>query len=934
VTQREQVASLGELVAAADQKLTTANEARSAALVALNEKQSASAERRSASNRLDRERAGVLASIEADAKRVEAAREQMDRVAARLATQQAERERVATETAAMQQAAGATRARAEALQAEVAAAETTLDQLGAGRREQARRTNELEQDLVRQESRRATLRELVETRAGYGQAVQSVLEARDAGSGFAGVRGALVDLIETSSEDASLVEAALGADLQALVVDSAETLPSGPDLESLPGRVTFMLARTVGQAAPFEQADLSAYADRVRPIRSMVRARGDASGQPVDPLLDRLLGRTFAVRDVETAMLLAAGPLAGGRFLTESGVIVEPDGRIIAGPREAGAEGAGVIARRNELNHLEAVVADLALRVKAEREALAAVDTEAAALNARAAQLRTSLSAEQRQLLSEQGKLERLAADEARAQREIRSLEQEVASLRERSSRLDADRDTLKAKAESLGEQLAAATRDLVQLEAASREAQARVEAATEQMTAARVEAGKLSEQLSAARREASRLDSLRDELARQRRDIASQIEQSSGRVDEHRRVLDEARAAIEQSGVLANELKGRVESLQIALSGADTAATQAAQHLSEVRRAANDAEKRWANVEMARREAEIKRETLEERAREDLQLDLVALHPEYREMLTAGGVVRPDHERAQADIDMLRSEIKKLGNVNMDSIEEETTLAARNDELIRQVADIDDACTKLAELIGQLNAVSKERFGEVFDKIRENFGGEQGMFRKLFGGGKAEVRLMPLVKEIDGQKVVTDETDILESGIEIIAKPPGKEPRSISQLSGGEKTLTAVGLLMAIFRSKPSCFCVLDEVDAALDEANVNRFNTVIRQFTDLSHFIVITHNKRTMQSADRLYGVTMQERGVSKRVSVNFAQVGRDGTIHETPAEQPAAAQAVQATPAADLETVPPEPEAKPGYLRRAMAQMRTEQSQPSEN
>jgi energy-coupling factor transporter ATP-binding protein EcfA2 len=141
----------------------------------------------------------------------------------------------------------------------------------------------------------------------------------------------------------------------------------------------------------------------------------------------------------------------------------------------------------------------------------------------------------------------------------------------------------------------------------------------------------------------------------------------------------------------------------------------------------------------------------------------------------------------------------------------------------------------------------------------------------------------MPLIKEINGEKVQTDEIDVLESGVEVIAKPPGKEPRSISQLSGGEKTLTAVALLMSIFRSKPSCFCVLDEVDAALDEGNVGRYNQVIRQFTDLSHFIVITHNKRTMQFADRLYGVTMQERGVSKRVSVKFDEVSSDGTISQ---------------------------------------------------
>lgn len=934
--QRDAVAGLAERVADAERTLTTVNEDRAAALVALNERQAAASERRATMNRIDRERTGLVASIESDAKRAEAAREQIDKVASRLATQQADRERIATESAAMKAAADATRARAESLMAEVSAAEQTLDQLGAGRREQAKRTSELEQELVRVESRRATLRELVETRAGYGEAVQTVLEARDAGAGFTGVMGALVDLIETSSEDASIVETALGGTLEALVVENTSNLPTAAEIQSLPGRVTFLLARGVGPAGPSPISDetLHPYNDRVRSVRSMVRSReGTAASESLGGLIDRVLGRTYAVADLDTALLLAAGPLAGCRFLTTSGVVLEEDGRVIAGPREAGAEGSGVIARRNELAQLEVQTTDLKARVVQERAALAAVDAEAAALNTRAVQLRSTLATEQRQLLGEQSKLERFSADDNRVQREIRSLEQELGSLRDRSSKLDADRDALKAKAESLQRLFTEQAQELTTLEAEVKKAQLRVESATEQMTAARVDAGKASEQLSSARREAARLESLRDELARQKRDLAAQIDQARGRVEEHRRVLEESRIAIEQAHTQATELRVRVDELQTSLTDADARASQLGQKLTEVRRAANDVEKRWANIEMARREAEIKRETLEERAREDLTLDLVVLHPEYRELIESGGVVRPDHDQAQADIDMLRSEIKKLGNVNLDSIEEETQLAQRNDELIRQVADIDEACRMLTELIGQLNAVSKERFGEVFDKIRENFGGETGMFRRLFGGGKAEVRLMPLVKEVDGQKVVTDETDILESGIEIIAKPPGKEPRSISQLSGGEKTLTAVALLMAIFRSKPSCFCILDEVDAALDEANVNRFNNVIRQFTDLSHFIVITHNKRTMQGVDRLYGVTMQERGVSKRVSVNFSQVGKDGTIHASAAEaKPEPEQAAVA-----VEEPPPdsakEP-GKPGFLRRALAQMHEQQGQPTDN
>src|SRR5207248_9680190 len=150
----------------------------------------------------------------------------------------------------------------------------------------------------------------------------------------------------------------------------------------------------------------------------------------------------------------------------------------------------------------------------------------------------------------------------------------------------------------------------------------------------------------------------------------------------------------------------------------------------------------------------------------------------------------------------------------------------------------------------------SRRLFTETLETIRIHF---QELFRKLFGGGQADI-------------VLEDEVDILESGIEIIARPPGKDLRSISLMSGGEKTLTAVALLLAIFRSRPSPFCILDEVDAALDEANIGRLAAVIREFLDLSQFILITHSKRTMATADVLYGVTMQESGISKRVGVRF--------------------------------------------------------------
>jgi chromosome segregation protein len=213
----------------------------------------------------------------------------------------------------------------------------------------------------------------------------------------------------------------------------------------------------------------------------------------------------------------------------------------------------------------------------------------------------------------------------------------------------------------------------------------------------------------------------------------------------------------------------------------------------------------------------------------------------------------RPDAEQEIAE---LRRKIDRLGSVNLDALQELAELEARANALHVQLDDLTTAQRSLQEIIARINQDSRRLFGETFEAVRGHF---QELFRKLFGGGMADI-------------VLEDETDILESGIEVVARPPGKELRSISLMSGGEKTLTAVALLLAIFRSKPSPFCILDEVDAALDEANIGRFCAVLRDFLDQSQFILITHSKRTMAAADVLYGITMQESGVSKRVAVRF--------------------------------------------------------------
>ncbi|MEO0588005.1 MAG: hypothetical protein AAF078_10230, partial [Planctomycetota bacterium] len=256
------------------------------------------------------------------------------------------------------------------------------------------------------------------------------------------------------------------------------------------------------------------------------------------------------------------------------------------------------------------------------------------------------------------------------------------------------------------------------------------------------------------------------------------------------------------------------------------------------------------------------------------------------------------DRAETAATIDELKGRVARLGNVNLDAIDEQERLEDQHGDLETQLEDITHAKRELTALIDELEARCKDRFLDTFETVRGAFAGQQGMFRRLFGGGKAEVILHP----VDDEGTI----DPLESGIEIMAKPPGKEPRALSQLSGGEKTMTAIALLLAIFETRPSPYAILDEVDAALDEANVERFTRIVQSFLDVSHFIVITHHKRTMQVCDKLYGVTMQERGVSKRVPVSFEQVGHDGAIDasavEAAEEEPAVAEELEAVAATE--------------------------------
>jgi chromosome segregation protein len=236
------------------------------------------------------------------------------------------------------------------------------------------------------------------------------------------------------------------------------------------------------------------------------------------------------------------------------------------------------------------------------------------------------------------------------------------------------------------------------------------------------------------------------------------------------------------------------------------------------------------------------------------------------------------DWNAVSQQVQTLQQRIDEMGPVNLVAIEEYEETEQRYQFLSKQHDDLVQAKAQLLEVINRINVQTREMFRDTFEKIRDSF---RVMFTEVFGGGKADLVLM-------------DENDLLESGIDIVARPPGKQLQTISLLSGGEQTMTAVALLFSIYQVKPSPFCVLDELDAPLDESNINRFVRVLQRFLERSQFIVITHNKRTIGMADVLYGVTMQEHGVSKIVSVKFHKTDEAVTDHkaatlETPTTMP---------------------------------------------
>jgi len=689
----------------------------------------------------------------------------------------------------------------------------------------------------------AILADMEKRYEGFKAGVKSILQSRsEAEGGLDYVEGVLAEIVEADIDYANAAEAALEGRTDVLVVNSTDRLLNDTEtIEKLDGRVIFL---GLDRIEPFtDSADISQFTAVKGRLVEFVKFEGKYA-----PLVWNLLGRTLVVDTLDSAVELAERLGGKYRFVTLDGKLYEADGIVRLGPL---GKATGLISRKSRLRQLRETIDGIVSEIAGLEAQIGKNEQTNAHLNELCKNLRTAVYEANTEKMQVASGLDVLDQNIKRLQKEEPLLAGEIDLLEAQIGQSVQKEYDSKQKLDEIEVVNNARSERIKELEADSARSRELQQSLTHKLTDLKVSLGQTAEQGKALRQV---LTGLKSQMGENRRACEEAAEEIKNCIDQFTQAQRDILACESE----VSELFVEKEKSQQAAGALQNEARELAEQQKEAEEQIRLKHAEKAKIEEKINELKIeisqlqvKQEDLVERVRDELQIDLAEVYKSYEDQ-------EIDWEQVKAEILDLRGKIERLGNVNVDAIDEQETLEKRHEFLNTQVEDLNAGRGQLQQLINRLNKKSRERFRETFEEIRGHF---QSIFRKLFGGGKADIML--------------EETeDILDAGIEIIARPPGKETRSISLLSGGEKSMTALALLFAVFKTKPSPFCFLDEVDAALDEANNERFNALVQEFQQHSQFIVITHVKRTMSIADVMFGITMQQRGVSKKISVRFGE------------------------------------------------------------
>ena len=720
--------------------------------------------------------------------------------------------------------------------------------------QQLQKEQQLMYDMMSQvqqaRARQKSLQEIQENYSGFYQGVRSVLQHKEQ---LSGIVGAVAELIEVPEKYTLAIETALGASAQHIIVENEKDARQGITFlkKQRSGRGTFLPLTTI------KPRSLGAH--HYQAIKDVDGFLGVASelvsfSENVAPVMQNLLGAIVIARDLDSANLLARQLRYQVRVVSLDGDVMNAGGSMTGGATKQGNRGnlfnqghelAEWTKRYEEINQAlqakEAFVRDLQAKVADQTESLETLRTQGE---------QTRLAYQEAQSSEE-----RVVTELTRLQKEQSLFSYEAKELESFLNDYQVQKETLEFKQVELKTQQDKINQEIQQLNEESDQLEEKRAGINAELSRLQADYAVLDERLLYLERQALGFEEQINELTNQIVNLENQLlalssdssdhEESEESLTQRLTELATAREHLQEQLAVWKEMR---QSLQQQVDQADSELTEANREQKQL---------------LARQsQADVQKN------RYELKLDnaLAYLQEEYSltfEGAEAQADPEIDQQVAQTEVSRLKQAIEKLGPVNLNAIEQYQQVEERYDFLTTQRDDLLSAKEQLFETMDEMDDEVKTRFFTTFQAIREKF---NVVFPNMFGGGRAEL-------------VLTDPDDLLNTGIEIEAQPPGKKLQSLSLLSGGERALTAIALLFSIIQVRPVPFCVLDEVEAALDEANVARFGRYLSAFQNDTQFIVVTHRKGTMEAADVLYGVTMQESGVSKIISVRLEEVKEDG-------------------------------------------------------
>ena len=701
--------------------------------------------------------------------------------------------------------------------------------------------SELQMKYQSESAKLTSLKDLAEKYDGYGIAIKKIMETRDR---IGGIHGVVADIVRASKKYEVAIETALGGRIQNVVIDSENTAKVLIDYlkKNRFGRATFL--------------PLSAMRNNTFSNKEFLKEKGvvGIASELVEydsvykNLIGSLLGRIVVIDNIDNAIAFEKKFRYEYRVVTLDGDSLSPGGSISGG---AFKNSTNLLSKKREIEEAQASVSVLLKNYNEANDKLESFNLQRNDIEIKIDENRKviqDLIIEKNNISNRRAglieKLEELKASSVSVQTDFDNIDKELSDIEIETKRLD-------AKLSNVGEDFSKLGNDISGIESDIKEQRNKRELLVEKLNASKLEKANISQ----------RLEFIDENVNRTGEDVKALLDEKSGlktRAEDIVRNINEKNKIIENEHISKNELAKKIEKLK-----------QREEELILLKEAKSKSQNKiFDNRDVySERVSLLDRDIYRlkgqiEKSEERMSERTNYMWNEYELTYNSSLELKTDTDMSlndiRANIASLKSKIKALGNVNINAISDYNEISGRYELMKKQHTDILEAEATLINIIDELDVAMKKQFAEKFEEIAKEF---NEVFKELFGGGS-------------GKLVLEESSDMLEAGITIISQPPGKKLQNMMQLSGGEKALTAIALLFAIQNLKPSPFALLDEIEAALDDSNVDRFAKYLHKLTDRTQFIVITHRRGTMVSADRLYGITMQEKGVSALVSVNLIE------------------------------------------------------------